>query len=161
MFIFSSPPFYTQYVRLPVASDPPPSEIRKNPKFWPFFDGAIGVIDDGHISCSCPARERANFRNRKGFVSQNCLFACSFDLKFTYSYTGWEGSATDARIYEAAQAEGLVIPAGKYFFADAEFPARDGLLTPYRGVRYHLAEWGGVHVAKSECGTGIAVYCIR
>jgi hypothetical protein len=62
MFIFSSPPFYTQYVRLTVASDPPPSEIRKNPKFYPFFDGAIGAIDDSHISCSCPARERAKLK---------------------------------------------------------------------------------------------------
>lgn len=142
LFIFSSPPFYSKYVQLPVASDPIPSQLRDNSKFWPFFQDAIGAIDGSHIPCSCPARERANFRNRKGFISQNCLFACSLDFKFIYSYTGWEGSATDARIFEAAQTNGLVIPAGKYLLADAGFPLRDGLLTPYRGVRYHLAEWG-------------------
>ena len=142
LFIFSSPPFYSKYVQLPVASDPIPSQLCDNSKFWPFFQDAIGAIDCSHIPCSCPAHERANFRNRKGFISQNCLFACSLDFKFIYSYTGWVGSATDAQIFEAAQANGLVIPAGKYLLADAGFPLRDGLLTPYCGVRYHLAEWG-------------------
>ena len=65
------------------------------------------------------------FETAKGFMSQNCLFACSFDFKFIYSYTGWEGSATDAWIYEAAQVEGLVIPVGKYFLVTA-LPGRQG-----------------------------------
>lgn len=34
------------------------------------------------------------------------------------------------------------IPANKYYVADAGFALCDTLLTPYRGVRYHLAEWG-------------------
>jgi len=28
------------------------------------------------------------------------------------------------------------------YLADADFPHCDQLLIPYRGVRYHLAEWG-------------------
>jgi hypothetical protein len=28
------------------------------------------------------------------------------------------------------------------YLADAGFPLCDGLLVPYRGVRYHLKEWG-------------------
>ena len=35
--IFSSPPFYTNYVRLPNANDPVPPEIQQNPKFWLYF----------------------------------------------------------------------------------------------------------------------------
>ena len=142
LFIFSSPPFYLKYVQLPVASDPIPSQLRDNSKFWPFFQDAIGAINGSHIPCSCLGREHANFRNCRGFISQNCLFACSLDFKFIYLYMGWEGSATDARIFEAAQTNGLVIPAGKYLLADAGFPMQDGLLTPYHGVCYHLAEWG-------------------
>ena len=146
LFIFSSPPFYTEYVHLPTADDPVPSPICNNPKFWPFFKDALAVTDGSHIHCAPPASERAFYRNRKGFVSQNCLFACSFNLQFIYSFTGWEGSATDARVYDDARSKDLHIPDGRYYLADAGFPSCPQLLTPYRGPRYHLAEWGRASV---------------
>jgi DDE superfamily endonuclease len=146
IFIFSSPPFYTAYVHLPTADDPVPSPIRNNPKFWPFFKDALAAIDGSHIHCAPPASERAFYRNRKGFVSQNCLFACSFNLEFVYSLTGWEGSASDARVYDDARSKDLHIPDRKYYLADAGFPMCQQLLTPYRGPRYHLAEWGRASV---------------
>ena len=80
------------------------------------------------------------YRNRKGTVTQNCLFACSFSMLFTFCLTGWEGSATDARIFEDAQQHGFGPPPRKYFLADAGYPLCHQLLTPYRGVRYHLWE---------------------
>ena len=103
-------------------------------------------MDGSHIDCSPPASERFAYRNRKGFVSQNCLFGCSFDLQFVFTYTGWEGSATDAIVYENALLDGLDIPEGRYYLADAGFPGCDQLLIPYRAVRYHLAEWGRANV---------------
>ena len=75
-------------------------------------------------------------------MSQNCLFACTLDLNFVYSSTGWEGSTTDARIFEDAVQHDLHIPPGKYYLADAGFPAHPDVLIPYRNERYHLAEWG-------------------
>ena len=140
--IFSSSPFYTNYVCLPTADDTVPHNILQNPKFWPYFKGALGALDGSHIHCSPPAHERSSYRNRKGFVSQNCLFGCSFGLQFVFTYTGWEGSAMDALVYENALSNGLEIPEGKYYLADAGFPSCDQLLIPYRAVRYHLAEWG-------------------
>jgi len=142
LFIFSSYPFYSKYVCLPTADDSVPPEIRQNSKFWPYFKDAIGALDGSHIHSAPPANERASSRNRKGFISQNCLFGCSFDLQFVFAYTGWEGSATDARVYESAILNGLDIPEGKYYLADAGFPSCEELLIPYRAVRYHLAEWG-------------------
>ena len=142
LFIFSSPPFYTEYVHLPTIHDPVPSPILNNPKFWPFFKDALAAIDGSHIHCAPPALERAFYRNHKGSVSQNCLFACSFDLQFVYAFTGWEGSATDARVYDDARSKDLHIPDGKYYLADAGFPMSQQLLIPYRGTRYHLKEWG-------------------
>lgn len=139
LFIFSSPPFYTKYVHLPSST---PNEIRNNPKFWPFFKDCLGAFDGSHIHSSPPASQRAASRNRKGFLSQNCLFGCSFDLQFIYSLTGWEGSATNARVWEDALSTDLTIPDGKYYLADAGFPSCKELLVPYRRVRYHLAEWG-------------------
>ena len=146
LFIFSSPPFYTNYVKLPTAEAHPPPEICHNPKFWPFFKGVLGSLDGSHIHCAPQLCDRGIHQNLKGFVSQNCLFACSFDLKFTYTYTGWEGSATDARVYEEARQNDLIIPEGYFYLADAGYPGCAQLLIPYRGVRYHLAEWGRANV---------------
>src|ERR1700733_10773091 len=131
LLIFSSHPFYMRYICLPDAGDPIPHEICKNPKFWLYFKDAIGALDGSHIHSAPPGNERAANRNRKGFVSQNCLFGCSFDLKFIFTYTGWEGSATDALIYQSALLDGLEIPESKYYLADAGFPSCEQLLIPY------------------------------
>lgn len=149
VFIFSSPPFYTKYVRQPKAGDPVPHQIHHNPKFWPYFKDALGAIDGSHIHCAPPSFERSFYRNRKGFISQNCLFICSFAFQFLYTLCGWEGSATDARIWEDMLGRDLRVPDGKYFLADAGFPSCKELLIPYRGVCYHLAEWGR---ANTRCG---------
>jgi hypothetical protein len=45
-------------------------------------------------------------------------------------------------MYASARLVDLTIPDGKYYLADAGFVICDSLLVPYRGVRYHLAEWG-------------------
>jgi hypothetical protein len=145
-FVFSKAPFYTKYVRQPTAHDPPPAYIRDNEKFWPFFKGAVGAIDGSHIHLSAPSSMRPAYRNRKGFLSQNCLFSCTWDLRFTYALTGWEGSASDARIYHTAKRRDLKIPSRCYLLADAGFPHCEELLVPYRGVRYHLAEWGRARI---------------
>ena len=135
-----------EYVRLPTGNNSVPSHIRNNPKFWPFFKDVLAAIDGSHIHSAPPASERAFYRNCKGFSSQNCLFACSFDLKFVYSLTGWEGSASDAQVHDDARSKDLYIPDGKYYLADVGFPVSWQLLTPYRGARYHLAEWGHANV---------------
>jgi len=67
--------------------------------------------------------------------------ACSFDLRFVYVLSGWEGSASDAVVYHDAWHTDFRIPPGKYYLADAGFPLCEQLLVPYRGVRYHLNEW--------------------
>ena len=49
-------------------------------------------------------------------------------------------------MYEEALAHGLIIPKGKYIIGDLDYPYRGKLLLPYRGVRYHLAEWGRMNI---------------
>ena len=75
-------------------------------------------------------------------MTQNCLAVCDFNLMFRYIFSGWEGSASDSTMYHDARLTDLAIPAGKYFLANAGFPICEGLLIPYRGVHYHLQEWG-------------------
>lgn len=139
---FSSPPFYTDYVRLPDVNDPIPPEIRQNPKFFPFFKDALGAIDGTHINCTPTAEQRQAIRDRKGALTTNCLAACTFDLQFTYIFSGWEGSAADSTMFHDARITDFRVPPGKYYLADAGFPTCLALIIPFRGPRYHLQEWG-------------------
>jgi hypothetical protein len=117
-----------------------PTEILRNPKFYPYFENCIGALDGTHIQAKVPDHMRIPFRNRYGYLSQNVLAACKFNLEFCYVYPGWEGSAHDSRVLASAMSKDFVIPDGKYYLADAGYGMRKGLLVPYRGVRYHLRE---------------------
>ena len=144
--IFSLPPFYTDHVKLPTADDPVPTEIQHNPNFWPYFKDALGAIDGSHINFEAPASLHDIYQNCKGYISQNCLFPCSFGLQFLYAPTGWEGTGTDTHLWDDAIRNDFMVPEGKYFLADAGFGTCDQLFLPYHGVCYHLAEWGHANV---------------
>ncbi|KAK5817483.1 hypothetical protein PVK06_022407 [Gossypium arboreum] len=120
-----------------------PSEIRNNPRFYPYFKDCIGALDGTHVRASIPLSIQGRYRSRKGGTTQNVLAAITFDLKFSYVLAGWEGSAHDSRILSDAlsRPRGLRIPEGKYYLVDAGYGIRNGYITPYRGVRYHLKEF--------------------
>lgn len=107
--------------------------------FYPFFADALGAVDSTHIRCTASDVNRQMMRNRYGMRAQNCLVACSFDLCFTYVSSGWEGLVDEQQLYDDCR--DFTFPEGRYYLADAGFPSAVGLLIPYRGVRYHLAEW--------------------
>ena len=117
------------------------AKIRASPNFYPFFDRVLGAIDGTHIRWAVSAAERDEARNRKGVVTQNCLATCSFNLRFTYFVSGWEGSVADSVLFNDACRHDFYIPRGRYYLADAGFASSDALLVPYRGVQYHLSEW--------------------
>ncbi|KAJ8771814.1 hypothetical protein K2173_026991 [Erythroxylum novogranatense] len=120
-----------------------PLEILNSNRFYPFFKDCVGAIDCTHIRVKVPAQDAPKFRGRKDYPTQNVLCACSFDMKFTYVLAGWEGTVSDSRIMKNALTRrfSLKIPQGKYYLVDAGFMLRSGLITPYRGERYHLKEY--------------------
>ncbi|KAK4275501.1 hypothetical protein QN277_018572 [Acacia crassicarpa] len=122
-----------------------PAEIDGNNKFYPYFKDCVGAIDGTHIRAKVRMVDAPRYRGRKDFPTQNVLAACTFDLKFTYVLVGWEGTASDSRIIKDAlsREDCLKIPQGKYYLVDAGFMLTSGLITPYRGVRYHLKEYSG------------------
>jgi DDE superfamily endonuclease len=88
-----------------------------------------------------PANQQAPYRNRKSFLSTNVLAACTFDLRFCYIYSGWEGSANDQRVLQDAMDRGgFEVPYSKYFLGDAGYVNKGTILTPFRNVKYHLRE---------------------
>jgi hypothetical protein len=144
LVFFSSPPFYTNTVKLPSEDAPVPPEIKNNPKFYPFFKDTLGATDGSHINACPSAEERQANRDQKGGLTQlqNCLTVCGFDMIFYYIISGWEGSASDATMFHDARVTDFRVPKGKYYLADAGFPICSSLLIPYRGIHYHLQEWG-------------------
>ena len=138
----TSPKIYYDLVELPTRTSPVPEEICGNKAFFPWFEDCIGAIDGTHIPMHVPEVVRAAYRDRKGNISQNVLAATTMNMMFTYILSGWEGSAADSRIFDDAHADNFTIPEGRYYLADAGYANCDALLVPYRGVRYHLKEWG-------------------
>lgn len=139
--MLTSKAVYTSYVRLPAESSPTPHEIERDSKLYPFFKDCLGALDGTHIYASVPTADKARFRNRKGYISQNVLAVCDFNMMFTYVLSGWEDSAADGLILADARVNDFRVPDGKFYLGDAGFPLSDTVLVPYRGVRYHLREW--------------------
>jgi hypothetical protein len=133
--------FYSVFVHQPSYNNDSNDYITSNPKFSPFFDRALRAIDGTHIPTCTPAEDAAHFCNRKGFLSQNVLATGTFDMRFTYVLSGWEGSVADGRLWSDACRHNLEVPKGWYFLGDAGFPLCNELLVPYQGVQYHLHEW--------------------
>ncbi|XP_039127555.1 protein ALP1-like [Dioscorea cayenensis subsp. rotundata] len=130
------------YIRPPSMQTHPYIEARRT--LYPYFKDCIGALDGTHIHASVPANEVVAFRGRKSYPTQNVLAAVDFDLCFTYVLAGWEGSAYDALVLRDAleRPNGLRVPEGKYYLVDAGYATRPGFIPPYRGVRYHLKDFG-------------------
>ncbi|XP_048569188.1 uncharacterized protein LOC125550268 [Triticum urartu] len=129
-----------------------PSKIEGNPRFDPYFKDCIGAIEGTHVPCNVPSRIVDRFRGRKPFPTQNVLAAVDFDLLFTYVCAGWEGSAHDSTVlrHSLEHPNGLRVPEGKYYLADAGYAARREFLPPFRQTRYHLREWRGNNRPRTQ-----------
>lgn len=128
-----------QFMSIPTANTPAPPELQNHQFKW--FENCLGALDGTHVS-ACVNETAANpYRNRKGFLSQNVLGVCGFNMLFHFVYAGWEGSAHDGRVLEDAQRHGFTIPAGKFYLGDGGYSLTKFVLVPFRGVRYHLKEF--------------------
>ena len=105
------------------------------------MQNCIGAIDGTHVPIIIGQDNASPYRNRKGTLSQNVMFACDFDLKFTFISSSWEGSASDAGVLRSALGKGFTVPAGKFYLVNGGYANTPSFLAPYRGVKYHLSEF--------------------
>ncbi|KAL0919399.1 hypothetical protein M5K25_011491 [Dendrobium thyrsiflorum] len=118
--------------------------VRANEQFYPFFRNAIRAIDGTHVPAVVGNTLQNRYRNRKGFTSQNVMAAVSFDRQFVYVASGWEGSAADMRVLRWAIEQGqFEVPCSKYYLVDSGYANTDKFISPFRGYRYHLADYRG------------------
>ncbi|CAA7262418.1 unnamed protein product [Cyclocybe aegerita] len=114
-------PFYDLYVKLPDLLTPIPDYILTNSKFFPYFRSALGALDGTHINAFTSAADRHASHDCKGGITQNCLAACSFDFRFLYIITGFEGSAANATMENTTlRMQGLQFVI-RYWFPIVEF----------------------------------------
>ncbi|KAL8534540.1 hypothetical protein ACS0TY_010523 [Phlomoides rotata] len=106
--------------------------------------GCLGALDGTLVDVTIPEADKARYRTRKGTISVNVFAACDRRMHFIYMLTGWEGSVADACVLRDAisRPSGFRVPHGNYYLCDNGYANRDGFLTPYKMVRYHLHEWG-------------------
>ncbi|CAN1316814.1 Protein ALP1-like [Linum perenne] len=111
---------------------------------WRHFKNCLGALDGTHVKVRTKLEDQPRYRNRKGEVSINVLAVVNPDAEFMYCLAGWEGSAHDGRVLRDAlsRPNGLRVPKGSYYLCDAGYANCEGFLTPFRGQRYHLKEWG-------------------
>ncbi|RWR83447.1 putative nuclease HARBI1 [Cinnamomum micranthum f. kanehirae] len=65
-----------------------------------YIADCIKAIDGTHIAAWVRLEDQVRYRNRKGGLSQNVMAVVSFDMRFHYVSTGWEGSASDSKILQ-------------------------------------------------------------
>jgi hypothetical protein len=70
------------------------------------------------------------------------MVACDFDLNITFVSSGWEGSTTYSRVLRSAMSKGFQVPPDKFYLVHGWYANTPSFLAPYRGVRYHLKEFG-------------------
>lgn len=119
-----------------------PNVDRENDISDSFFDlcgipNICGALDGTHIAIvNCPQGE-SDYINRKGFASVQLQLIVDDTLLINNAYTGWPGSVHDARVLRNSQfyddaEQGKHLSRGNYILADAAYPLKHWLMTPYK-----------------------------
>ncbi|XP_042012353.1 uncharacterized protein LOC121760805 [Salvia splendens] len=127
-----------------LISKPTPVAVNNTDHRWKWIKGCLGALDGTHINVLVSNEDKPRYRTRKGQIATNTLAMCDRNMQFVYLLAGWEGCAGDSRILRDAvtRYNGFKVPQGCYYLCDNAYANSNGFLTPYRGVRYHLKEYG-------------------
>ncbi|KAL6575354.1 hypothetical protein OROMI_012639 [Orobanche minor] len=122
---------------------------------WRYFPGCLGAIDGTHVKVRVPLIVKNRYRSQKGEISTNVLAVYDRNMNFVYVLAGWEGLVANSRVLRDAisREPGLQVPTGCFYLGDGCYANCEGFLTPYRGIRYHLSEWGEGDARPRNCNT--------
>ncbi|KAG6525995.1 hypothetical protein ZIOFF_015969 [Zingiber officinale] len=121
---------------------PKPIPENQTDERWKWFKGCLGALDETYITINVLVDDKPRYRIRKYEIATNVLDVCTPNIQFSYVLLGCEGSTTDGRVLRDIYIYiYIVIFIGAYYLCDARYTNGEGFLAPYRGQRYHLAEW--------------------
>jgi len=105
--------------------------------------GQVRGAGDGIYIATIPyAIDKPRMMNRKGYASQNVFALADFDLYYLFVQPGGDGCANDAQILNHILDHRLFsLGENDRILLDAIYALRPNMLTPFRGIRYHLQEW--------------------
>lgn len=100
------------------------------------FPNTVGALDGTQIKIQAPRDNPTAYYNRKGFHSIVLQAVRQYDMRFTDCYVGWPGSVHDARVLRNSDLweKGLECCGNAHILADAAYPLRRWLMTPYRNT---------------------------
>jgi hypothetical protein len=116
-----------------------------------WFEGVYGCIDGSHLPIEVGVAEKENRINgRNKFPSTNALLVCGVDdkLVFNYALFGAEGVGSDSIVFRHASTLNMTTVRGGNLLGDAGYALSHRILTPYRGVRYHLKEFSNSAIGR-------------
>ncbi|XP_042029784.1 uncharacterized protein LOC121776667 [Salvia splendens] len=119
------------------------------------FQGCLGALDETHINVLVSSTDKPHYRTHKGQIATNTLAVCDRNMQFVFVLPGWEGSAGDSQVLHDAvmQKGGLRVPQRCYYLCDNGYANSNGFLMLYKGVRYHLKEWGPDALGHLRCAS--------
>lgn len=112
-----------------------------------------GLIDGSLVTIKKPKDNEAQFIDRKGKHSLNCLFVCGPNHQFVYCNPCWPGSVHDARvlrtanIYQSFQINNFRPFPGAVLLGDSGYPCLDWLIPPVAGdnLPFEAQEFNRAH----------------
>ncbi|KAK2719689.1 putative nuclease HARBI1 isoform X1 [Artemia franciscana] len=102
------------------------------------FHGVVGALDGTHIEIKAPKKHHSSYINRKDYHSVQLQAVCDNKLRFTSAFTGMPGSVHDERVYRLSplakniDRKSIIFDADHHIIADAAYPLKNFLLTPFR-----------------------------
>ena len=141
LFTLSSPPFYSKYVYLPSDTTPIPNEIQNDPKFYSFFEGALGAIDGTHQLLPLFVWLSSSLHGTKMEASHRTAWHVAL-LIYIFSMCWVDGSWCCS--IQWCVSDWFVCVGWKVLPSRCRLWSIDALLVPYWHVHYQLAEWGCV-----------------
>ncbi|XP_063220565.1 putative nuclease HARBI1 [Bacillus rossius redtenbacheri] len=102
------------------------------------FPNVCGIVDGTLICIDAPMKNEADFVDRHGKHSINCMFVCGPDYTFYYVSANWPGSVHDARVLRNSMLATRMENGWRPFpqaiiLGDSAYPLKNWLIPPYRG----------------------------
>jgi hypothetical protein len=131
------------------------------------------------VKVAVPVDEVVNHTYRYGYIFQNVLAICNFDMRFNFIVAGWPSVAHDTRILSHALVNFSSFPVPpkgtlvvlvlfifphllveKYYLVASVYANRISYLAPYKGSAYHMLEFRHRTGPPTE-NTRYSIFCIR